>query len=283
LRALLETWGSEAYAANLTRPENLPANASTEVQLHVLMCVSGKDHLLDALELPDGSFETRSVCGDPLFLGYACHEVLRDRLGQYDYSAYMEDDLVLTDPWAFTKLRWFTQMVGEECLLQPNRFELADCRTDWQSVPRGRDACRKAYIDGDLPPDKTARYQDVSQNPVLNGRFLGSPVTFRRTTNPHAGCFFLTERQLRLWSEQPYFLDRDATFYSPLEGAATVGIMRAFRTYKPVRENANFFEIRHVGDTWMRKLAERDGAATPANRRFRRGGQAQFAPETSAN
>ena len=80
---------------------------------------------------------------------------------------------------------------------------------------------RKAYIDGDLPPEKTARYQDVSIEPVLRGRFLGAPVAFRRTTNPHAGCFFLTEGQMRLWSEQPYFLDRDATFYSPLEGAAT--------------------------------------------------------------
>jgi hypothetical protein len=186
----------------------------------------------------------------------------------------MEDDLVLTDPWAFTKLRWFTQMVGEECLLQPNRFELAVRRAGFQparsaleidtySPAMGRlETCptmgHKAYIDGDLPLEKTARYQDISIEPMLRGRFLGAPVNFRRTTNPHAGCFFLTEAQMRLWSQQPYFLDRDATFYSPLEGAATVGIMRTFRTYKPGRENANFFEIRHMGDAWMNKLAQRD-------------------------
>jgi hypothetical protein len=235
LGALFQTWGCEAYAANLARPENLPANCATEVQLHVVMCVSGKDHLAGALEIPDGCIEVRSVRGDPLFLGYACHEVLRERLGEFDYYAYMEDDLVLNDAWAFTKLRWFTQMVGEECLLQPNRFEVADRRAGFQparfaleidtdSPAMGRlKTCptMKAYIDGDLPPEKTARYQDISIEPMLRGRFLGAPVTFRRTTNPHAGCFFLTEGQMRLWSEQPYFLDRDATFYSPLEGAAT--------------------------------------------------------------
>jgi hypothetical protein len=274
LGALFETWSSEAYTANLARPENLPANGATQVKLNVVLCVSGNDHLLDAIEIPDGCIEVRSVHGDPLFLGYECHEVLRDRLGQFDYYAYMEDDLVLTDPWAFTKLRWFAQMVGEESLLQPNRFELADCRAGFQPARSALEietdapemgrlkTCptigRKAYIDGDLPPEKTARYQDISIEPVLNGRFLGAPVAFCRTTNPHAGCFFLTERQMRHWSEQPYFLDRDASFYSPLEGAATVGIMRTFRTYKPARENANFFEVRHMGDGWMKKLAARD-------------------------
>jgi hypothetical protein len=308
LGALFETWGSGAYAANLARPENLPANGATQVKLNVVLCVSGKDHLLDALELPDGSFETRSVRGDPLFLGYACHEVLRERLGQFDYYVYMEDDLVLTDPWTFAKLRWFTQMVGEDCLLQPNRFEVGrglgfqpDVRRAGEDHERNERSDRleayptksgrlktcptmghKAYIDGDLPLEKTARYQDISIESVLRGRFLGSPVGFRRTTNPHAGCFFLTEGQMRVWSAQPYFLDRDASFYSPLEGAATVGIMRTFRTYKPARENANFFEIRHMGDGWMKKLAERDRAVTATNRWSRRGGQAQFAPKTSA-
>jgi hypothetical protein len=290
LGTLYQTWGSEAYAANLARPENLPANGATQVRLQVVMCVSGKNHLLDELDLPE-VFETRSVRGNPMFLGYACHEVLRERLGQFDYYCYMEDDLVLTDAWTFTKLRWFTQMVGEECLLQPNRFELArglgfqpdvggedaDCRRGQRfdrleayPTKSGRLEAHptvKVYIDGDLPLEKTARYQDVSIEPMLRGRFLGAQVAFRRTTNPHAGCFFLTEAQMRLWSQKPYFLERDATFYSPLEGAATIGVMQTFRTYKPARENANFFEIRHMGEAWMKKLAERDRAATATNGR----------------
>ena len=68
---------------------------------------------------------------------------------------------------------------------------------------------------------------------------------------------------MRTWSARPYFLDRDASFYSPLEGAATAGVMRTFRTYKPSRESANFFEIRHVGEAWMQKLAARDADILP--------------------
>ena len=53
--------------------------------------------------------------------------MLRDRLlaGDGDYFCYLEDDLILGDPWLFRKLAWFTREFGDDCLLQPNRYEPA--------------------------------------------------------------------------------------------------------------------------------------------------------------
>ena len=86
---------------------------------------------------------------------------------------------------------------------------------------------------------------------------MGVPVAFRRTLNPHSGCFFLNAAQMEHWARQPYFLNRDTSFIGPLESAATLGIMRTFRVYKPVPEHASFLEIQHWGDGWIRRLAQR--------------------------
>jgi hypothetical protein len=180
-------------------------------------------------------------------LGYECQAVLRDRWGNYDYYCYLEDDLILYDPWLFAKLAWFSSQAGMEALLLPNRFE------------RGTgELVNKAYIDGDLAPGVTARFQDVSEIPDFRGTALGVPLIFKRPLNPHSGCYFLTAEQMARWTRQPDFLDRSSSFVGPLESAATLGIMRAFRIYKPSRENASFLEIEHFGTGFLRQLRRSD-------------------------
>jgi glycosyltransferase involved in cell wall biosynthesis len=247
LESLHATIAGQNYTTHLVRPESQQANTTTRVRLQVVMCVSNDQHLVEELRLPPGTVEKHQVKGDPRFLGYGCQEVLRDRLGDFDFYVYLEDDLELSDPWIFAKLRWFAQWAGQECLLQPNRYELAE-----------DGSFRKAYIDGELRPEATARYQNVLENPVLQSDFLGRRAIFRRPLNPHSGCFFLSADQMRVWVGRPYFLDRDTTFVGPLEGAATAGIMRTFRVYKPGPENANFLEVRHMGDTHLQVFAMRD-------------------------
>jgi hypothetical protein len=56
------------------------------------------------------------------------------------------------------------------------------------------------------------------------------------------------------WAAQPHFLDRDTGFIGPLESAATLGIMRTFRVYKPAVENASFLEIEHHGTAFISQL-----------------------------
>src|SRR5262249_279910 len=152
---------------------------------------------------------------EPMLLGFECHAALRERRGQYDYYGYLEDDLILHDPWFFAKLASFDKAVGTECLLQPNRYE---------SAPQG--AARQGYVDGNMPVGWTAPYQNVNEQHTLAGEVLDAPIRFVRALNPHSGCFFLNAAQLDHWVGQPWYLDRDTSFVGPLESAATLGIMR---------------------------------------------------------
>ena len=50
---------------------------------------------------------------------------------------------------------------------------------------------------------------------------------------------------------QAVFFDRDISFAGPLESAATLGIMKTFRIYKPANDNAGFFEILHTNNRYL--------------------------------
>jgi hypothetical protein len=63
------------------------------------------------------------------------------------------------------------------------------------------------------------------------------------------------------WMRQPHFLDRSPAFIGPLESAATLGIMRTFRIYKPARENASFLEIEHFGTGFLSQLRRPDASS----------------------
>jgi hypothetical protein len=210
------------------------------VQADVVVCTVGTDHVVDQVSLPSRFWKTHTTTAAPPFLGYECHAVLRDHLGGYDFYCYLEDDIVLSDPAFFRKIVWFNRQFGDGCVLQPHRFEAA---------PHPR--VDKMYVDGDLPPRCTADFQDLEQFPPLTAELLGAPVVFRGTTNPHAGCFFLTAAQMAHWARAPYFLDRADSFIGALESAATLGIVRSFKVYKPGLENADFLEVRHFGSGYL--------------------------------
>jgi hypothetical protein len=224
----------------------LPANQSQAHQLDIVICTTQNHHLLDRLSLPPHSYQHHSTHVEPMLLEFECQAVLRDCLGQYDYYCFLEDDLILHDPWFFAKLNWFTQQAGDFCLLQPNRYEVSLDRPT-----------HKTYIDRNLAPRVTAPFQNVREQWELNGEILGRLITFRRPLNPHSGCYFLNANQMAYWANQPYFLDRDISFVGPLESAATLGIMKTFRVYKTALEQAGFFEIQHFGTKYLTLIANK--------------------------
>ena len=257
ISALHEHFGKAQYSLEHGLRQGAPANEALRHTVDVVVCTVEELHLIDRLRMPAGAFEHRVTDADPRLLGYECHAVLRERLGSYDYYCFLEDDLVIHDPLFFMKLNWFNQATAREALLQPNRFEI-DFHGD----------VHKVYVDGDLPPRATARFQKVAERPEIKATVLGQTLAFRRTLNPHSGAFFLSEAQMRLWAEKPWFLDRSADFIGPPESAATLGIMRTFRIYKPSLPNAAFLELQHCGSSYLSLLGKQiplpGQSATPA-------------------
>lgn len=249
LAALHQLYAGPQCIIDLSRRKTRPANQQGTCEIEVVVCTTQGRHLLDELPLGAEYYTHCPTEAVPLLLGFECQAVLRDRIGGFDYYCFLEDDLILHDPWLFTKLGWFTRHVGDAGLLQPNRFELGQNRL-----------VQKAYIDGDLPKRATRRFQDVAQQPQVTGSVLDQHVVFRRPSNPHSACYFLNASQMEQWSRQPHFLDRDTSFIGPLESAATLGVMRTFRIYKPAPENASFLEIEHFGTAFLGNIRPGDSA-----------------------
>lgn len=235
ITTLHRLFGSPQYQLDLAASNAVPVNQSATHELDLVLCTARGHHLIDQLGLPTATYRHCAFEVEPMMLEFECQQVLRDAIGNYDYYCFLEDDLVIHDPYFFRKLTWFHRQFGDECLLQPNRFELG-----------GLDAAvAKLYIDGNLPPRSTARFQNIAQTPDLTLPYLDATIRLFRPLNPHSGCYFLTQSQMTYWAEQRHFLDRDTSWCGPLESAATLGIMKTFRLYKPAPENMDFLEIEH--------------------------------------
>lgn len=137
----------------------------------------------------------------------------------------------------------FQQLAGTGAVLLPNRFE------------RGiGHLTTKAYLDGDIPQRATRPYQDIANRAVIESQVLRQPIRLNRPLNPRSGCWFLSAEQMEAWMERDDFGSRDASFVGPLETAATLGLMKAFRNYKPSIPNASFLEIKHSGSNFLSQL-----------------------------
>lgn len=219
-------------------------NSGSIHSLDVVICTTDDKHLLNRMNVPRNFYRHHeSKLENPKNLGFECQKVLRENLGKYDYYCFIEDDLIINDPYFFEKIKWFSDTTDNTNLLQPNRYEVST-----------RGNVLKAYVDGDINPRATKDYQNVKDTPELSKEFLGQNISFKRPYNPHSGCYFLNQEQMEYWVGQPYFLDMDAGFISPLESSATLGIMKTFKVYKPDPKNANFLEIQHYGDSFLRLI-----------------------------
>lgn len=252
LQSLQAVFGSsQLYFRYSDRIYEFAANQKEPIQLDIVICTSRGLHILDRLPISPQYYQHYPTQCEPMLLGFECHGILKSCLGQYDYYCYMEDDLILSDPLFLQKIAWFNSFVGDAWLLQPNRFEL--------QTGLGKDKPRisKNYIDPEIrfhtgEGDNFAHY--FKDNLTVKGVVMGREIILKRAENPHSGCFFLNERQMAYWAGKDYFLDRDSRFFGPLESAASLGIARTFRIYKPAPENANFLEIQHFGESWSNKI-----------------------------
>lgn len=241
-----QQFGTSQAMIRIRDRRTIAANDQMKDEVHVVVVTSGDQHLIDEAEFPPGICHQVAVDLEPAHLGFSCQSVLRDRWGNYDYYGFLEDDLAIRDPWLFEKLRWFNSHVGDEAVLLPNRYERAR-----------NQAYKKCYLDGDLADHVAHPFQDVTVQPELASTVMGRRVRFVRPPNPHSGCYFLNAAQMQRWMRDPEFAKPTSAFVGPLESAASLGVMKNFRVYKPATENANFLEIEHAGERFLSLI--RDG------------------------
>lgn len=222
-----------------------PANFPQQNKIDIFICTTGQCHILNELSLPHTDYKHIETDAEPMMLGFECAKVMKEHLGKYDYYCFMEDDLIIRDPLFLQKIRWFTDATSNENILQPNRFELSR-----------HHSVLKCYLDGNVGNI----YGSISIYPIneleFSANFFSSYFRFSQPLNPHSGCFFLNAEQFEHWTKQPHFDDKDTSFIGPLESAASIGIMKTFKIFKPVPENANFLEIQHHGDVFINTIGE---------------------------
>jgi hypothetical protein len=243
LLSIHQQFGSAQCEINIQHRRTEPANSLASHQIDIIICTTGMNHILSELPILKNLYQHQTTNVEPLLLGFECHRVLAEHLGNYDYYCFLEDDLIIRDSLFFEKLNQFNRLTQVQDLLHPNRYEVS-----------ARPPFYKAYVDGDIRPGATSAFQQVENQPLIQAQLMGLPLQFRRPLNPHSGCFFLNQEQMTYWAHQSHFLDRDVRFVSPLESAATLGIMKTFRVYKPAQAYANFFEIQHFDNRFIQLI-----------------------------
>ena len=105
------------------------------------------------------------------------------------------------------------------------------------------------FIDGPME-ESDLRYVIPEPGPSLAANCPGGTIYFESPKNPHSGCFVLHSTQLQSWVSSSHWQDGDASFVSPLESAATLGISKTFRLYKPVMAMGSWLELQHWGNSF---------------------------------
>ena len=176
----------------------------------------------------------------PKHLGFEAQKLLaQNTQTDFDLLVYLEDDLLIRDPYFFHKVRWFNCQLGPDNLLLPQRMEIA----------AGPHVVDRLFIDGSLPPHEL-REVIPEPPPALVIEMPIGTVYFESPRNPHSGCFVLTPDQMMRWVADDCWQDGDCSYVSPLESAATLGLIKVFRLYKPAFACASWLEIQHWGTSF---------------------------------
>ena len=232
-RALCES----AYVIDIESRQFIPG-VTPRIDLDIFILVHGSDHLLDREFIQKSQLKIVQVdAADPKMLPFGAHQLMAKNAHAYDWYMYSEDDLVVRDPLIFEKQHFFQRLFGATRVLQPNRYEFNE---NGPSI--------KTFIDGDLRKAFIEKFlsQVEEPQPHLTMTYAEKQITLTRALNPHSGFFMLSRDQLSYWLKRPSFMDMDCSFISPLESAATLGILKNFSVYKPTAPYFSFLEIEHL-------------------------------------
>ena len=245
----LQRIGTRQAELNIQSMGADPANSQMRHTIDIKVITDGEHHVLDRLDDPYRSLFQMVVTKpvSPKHLGFETQRFLASRLDhEYDLYAYFEDDLIVLDPWFFHKIDWFRSQAGDDCIVFPHRIEL----------PSEPHSVARFFIDGPMA-EFDLRQILPSPEATIGAQWPGGTIYFESPRNPHAGCFVLSRNQLQHWTQQPHWQDGDSSWVSPLESAATLGIAKTFRMFKPVMAQASWLEIQHWGTSFHCLLGDK--------------------------
>ena len=165
---------------------------------------------------------------------------------EYDLVGYIEDDLAIESRDFFQKILWLVKEFGPRYAFVPHRCEHILGRGD-------------VILSGDPDGGRPDLFWDTGE--TLDVKWPLGNTRFYRATNPHSGCWFLSQEQAvalcHYWSKSNWV----STFQlsGPLEQAASGLLLPLFHIMKPEPENYRFLMIRHLDSLWKRHNRE-DGS-----------------------
>jgi hypothetical protein len=168
---------------------------------------------------------------------------LLEQAENYDIVGYMEDDLLIEDIHFFEKLRYLHRIVPDIYAFLPHRCE---------HIPGKGDV----ILSGDPDGGRKDLFWDTGE--TIQVEWPTTNRYFYRATNPHSGCFFLSQKQAlsvrAFWEKRQW--RSNFVLSGPLEQAGSGLLLPVLKLMKPVVEHYRFLMIRHQDELWKRHAFE---------------------------
>ena len=213
-----------------------------EVTIEIVVVIQSQQTCLDNVLLDFGDHLRVLPCGieDPRLLGLKARDYLIRHPEPADLNLYLEDDLVIQDPYFFDKILWVARQSQHTAVLFPHRYEIIPGSMNKSSS--------RLFIDGAIDIEEIALWHEPKAN-IASGKFLGDIlVSFDVPVNPHSGFFGLTADQI--WLVRDSHLP-ESGFVGPLEVAATMTVGNFFQIWKCSPVCASFFAIEHAFSSFL--------------------------------
>ena len=222
---------------------NRKLNTETGVELSIQLFSPSRDNLTDTLpQDPDLSVIDPCV-EDYTKVPVAASRKLLEQADDYDLIGYLEDDIFISDPEFFAKILYLDHISDKKYAFLPHRCEYIPGRGD-------------VILSGDPDGGRPDLFWDTGETfsipwPIGNRCFY-------RATNPHSGCYFLSQRKAIMvrdfWVKKNWCPDWHLS--GPLEQACSGMLLPVMRVMKPIPEHYRFLMVRHQDNLWKRHRFE---------------------------